>query len=341
MSILFKKTRIGGGLNLRNRFVRSATYEAFADNEGCCTPELLKCYSDYSKGEVGLIMSSCTQVDPMGKHHPTMLSLVTEKSITSYNKLVTAVQSEKSSIGFQLVHSGMAAKPHLIGGKKPETPDTMSRADIERVIENFGKAASAVYALGSNAVQIHCSANYLLASYLSEHTNHRADEFGGNTTKRFEIVSRIISQVRKSTPSPFTVMIKMNGWEDDQTGLKLENAIKIAELAADQGVDAIEVNAGLVGQNFSEFKYAKAIKAAVKVPVISTGGYRTLSQMENSIKANECDFIGLSRPLIREPDFVRLMREGKTTTSKCISCGACLVNTSRNEKPLRCMQEKK
>jgi 2,4-dienoyl-CoA reductase-like NADH-dependent reductase (Old Yellow Enzyme family) len=59
MKTLFDETRIGPML-LRNRLVRSATWEAMADEAGRLTPRLLELYRQLAEGGGGLISTSAT-----------------------------------------------------------------------------------------------------------------------------------------------------------------------------------------------------------------------------------------------------------------------------------------
>ncbi len=55
MSNLFT-TKMIGNIEIKNRFVHSATYECMADNNGEVTDKLIKRYSKLAKGGVGLII---------------------------------------------------------------------------------------------------------------------------------------------------------------------------------------------------------------------------------------------------------------------------------------------
>jgi len=116
----------------------SATYEAMADLRGCVTPALTKCHTDLAAGEISLVISGCAHIDPRGYHHPTMLSLLNEDVQQSLGALAHAMHCLHTPLAVQLCHSGGMSKPALV-----ETAATMSLAGIERVVENFARAARA------------------------------------------------------------------------------------------------------------------------------------------------------------------------------------------------------
>jgi 2,4-dienoyl-CoA reductase-like NADH-dependent reductase (Old Yellow Enzyme family) len=322
---VFSKVRING-LVLKNRFVRSATFEALATNDGCVTPSLTKTYTTLADGEVGLIISSCTLVDPHGRHHPTMLSMLSDDSQTSIGRLASNVHKHRCPFAVQLVHAGSLAKPQLTG-TPVETPNTMNHSDIDRVVANFVRAARMAFSIGVDAVQVHASGPYLLAQFLSPNLNHRSDAFGGTQAKRTEVVRRIISDIRRAVMKTQPLLVKINGT------VAVDDLVQTAKICADAGADAIEV----LDHQSGGSSRLRAIRRCVGVPLISSGGFRELEHMEEVVREGVCDLVSLSRPLIRQPDLVALFRQGKVKVAQCIGCSGCLAWTSMRENPLRCV----
>jgi 2,4-dienoyl-CoA reductase (NADPH2) len=82
---------------------------------------------------------------------------------------------------------------------------------------------------------------------------------------------------------------------------------------------------------------ARAIKAAVGVPVICTGGFQTASVIEKAILAGDCDAVSAARPLIANNDLVEMFKRGQDRADKpCTYCNRCLVNVVEN--PLGCYE---
>jgi 2,4-dienoyl-CoA reductase (NADPH2) len=83
---------------------------------------------------------------------------------------------------------------------------------------------------------------------------------------------------------------------------------------------------------------ARAIKAAVPVPVICTGGFQTASVIVKALQASDCDAVSIARPLVANNDLVETFRSGKDRADKpCTYCNKCLVNVVEN--PLGCYDE--
>ncbi|OHT09808.1 NADPH dehydrogenase [Tritrichomonas foetus] len=336
---LFSNIKINN-LVVPNRFFRSATYEALATRNGSATDDLINLYRSYKK--VGLIMSSCTLVDPRGRHHPTMLSLVDSDACKSFSRLSDAVHDEGSAFGVQLAHSGMFSKIQYLNGHQPETPKNMTKNDIERVIHNFGQAARAARDSGADCVQLHCAGPFLLGSFLSHVSNDcRNDEFGSDTVeKRSEFMRQAICEVRKNLPMNFPVLIKLNGCSQPSF-INHEDILKICQIAENAGANAIEIAVDRDPKTkLPDYSVVSRVKTNAKVPIISTGCYTVLKEMEEAVKSGRCDMIGLSRPLIRQPGIVGMFYSGKAEKATCKNCNGCLAYTSGQENPLKCILDK-
>jgi 2,4-dienoyl-CoA reductase-like NADH-dependent reductase (Old Yellow Enzyme family) len=70
-----------------------------------------------------------------------------------------------------------------------------------------------------------------------------------------------------------------------------------------------------------------------------TGGNRSVDHMEKLLQTNEIDFMGMARPLIREPDLPnRWLRGTGDKSSTCISCNGCF-NVIMRGKTAYCTQD--
>jgi 2,4-dienoyl-CoA reductase-like NADH-dependent reductase (Old Yellow Enzyme family) len=338
---LFTRQRLNG-MWLKNRFVRSPTYEALATTSGLVTPGLTKLYSDLGDGQIGLLLTSCTLTDPRGRHHPMMLSILSDAARTSLGHLASDVHRHGACFGVQLVHAGTQAKPEYLGRLPVEGPDSMSRADIDRAIQNFISGAQLAFSNGADVVELHSNGGYLLASFLSPKSNHRTDEFGGTQAARTEVHRRIIAGIRKAVLPTHPILVKLNGFAGGPTGLSVPEAVEVAKLCEAAGADGIEVFAGMPpGGKKVNRAHTSAIRKAVKAVIIASGGFVELKDMEDAVAVQKyCDMVSLSRPVIRQPDLVKLFREGKVTRADCIGCNGCSKATSIKENPLRCVLKK-
>jgi hypothetical protein len=170
MSMLFTPVRIGS-MEVPNRFVRSATFEAMATDDGHVTDELADLYARLAQGEVGLIVVSLVAVHATGAAYPRQLTLGTDEAVADVQKIVGAVRARgQSRVVFQLAHSGRQGDPRVIG-KRPKGPSAvvrdpvyffrageMDEDDIEAATEQFVRAAVCCREGGADGIQIHAVA---------------------------------------------------------------------------------------------------------------------------------------------------------------------------------------
>lgn len=160
---------------------------------------------------------------------------------------------------------------------------------------------------------------------------------------------KILEKARLLVGHEFPILIKMNFDDFIKGGLKKDEAIKIAKIIIEAGIDAIEVTGGTSSNNplhesakgITDEKdeayfvsYAKALKNHVSIPVILVGGFRSLTVIDKLLTDGIVDFISMARPLICEPGLIKRWKDGNIKKAKCISCNKCKENISKQS--LRC-----
>jgi 2,4-dienoyl-CoA reductase (NADPH2) len=107
------------------------------------------------------------------------------------------------------------------------------------------------------------------------------------------------------------------------------------KLFRDQWVDAGVPADKIEGLNLPD---SRAIKQAVPVPVICTGGFQTASVIRDAITRGDCDGVSMARPLVANNDLVKKFADGRDRAEKpCTYCNKCLVHVV--EHPLGCYEE--
>lgn len=366
MSSLFEETRIGD-MTLKNRLIRSATWEGLATSDGACTDQLVAFISRLAEGGMGLIISSFTYVLPGGKGLPKMGGLDRDDYIPGYRKMTTAVHQRGGKIALQLVHSGAQTKTKWIEGYTPLAPSAvedptyrtmpreMTLEQIEEIIEAFRQAARRGVEAGFDAIELHGAHGYLLNQFLSPYTNRRTDQYGGSAQKRSRFICEVYQRIREAVGPGFPLLIKINCDDFVEGGATLEDWIFLAQRLSEMGIDAIEVSGGTaasgklgpnrtgVGSMKKEAYFlpqAREIRRAVDVPLILVGGIRSPQLMEQVLTEGTVDYFSMSRPFIREPHLVRRWQSGDSSKAKCISCNLCF-RTSLGETGLTCGYERK
>jgi len=348
-SKLFEPNSIGT-LKVKNRFVRSATWEGMADEDGACTSRLVELTGELAIGEVGLIVSSHAFVSPEGQAGPWQLGIYDDGLISGLRQMATAAHDGGSTIVAQLAHAGLQAatpltKTGAIGPSSLPRDDgthckEMTLADIQQTVDAFVAAAARAKKSGYDGVQIHAAHGYLLSQFLSPYYNRRQDGFGGCTANRARIVLDILVRIKSTLGEDFPVLIKMNSEDFIDGGLTVDDSLQTARLLEEAGIDAIELSGG-TADAASQFKpvrrgrlpsedkevfyrdAAKRYKESIDVPLIVVGGIRSYSVAEGLVDDGLADFVSLSRPLIRKPRLVSRWKSGDTAKSECGSCNLC------------------
>lgn len=353
-------------MQLRNRIVRSATWEGMCAADGRPSARLAGCYAELAKGGAGLIISGYTFVSPEGKQLPGKMGIHTDDFAGDHRRLTQAVHDAGGSLAIQLVHAGGQADPDQIGrrpvapsavkvGQFPVEPEELMVAQIHEIKAAFGRAAYRAKAWGYDAVQLHAAHGYLINQFLSPLTNRRTDEYGGGIENRVRFLMQVYEEVRRTVGEDYPVMIKLNAQDHQDGGLSLSDAVYAARMLDTAGIAAIEVSSGTAGSgklgpvrskiNSPEkeaynLELARGIKEKVACPVMVVGGFRSYSVAQDALERDKMDFIAMSRPFIREPQLPNRWCSGDRAPAACISCNKCFV-PGLKEGGIYCVAEKK
>lgn len=364
-NILFGPAKIKN-LELRNRFIRSATYDGCAD-DGYVTDKQVNLYITLSEGGVGLIITGITHVHNSGQISKFQNSIAGDDFIYGFKRLTAAAHKWGAKIAVQLFHAGREARFPKSIDRVPIAPSFLeadlyfkgiyraaTEDEIWEIVRAFSDGARRAREAGFDAVQIHGAHAYLLSQFLSPYTNRRDDEWGGNFKSRLRLHREIYQDIRRKVGEDYPVFIKVGVQDGFPGGLEFSEGKLAATFLAELGFDALEISQGLRGQSYedTEFRtkinslnreayyrsWCAEIKKKVDVPVVMVGGLRTFQLMEEIVRNKEADFISLSRPLIREPSIINDWKSGDRHRAECISCNKCFDGLRRGE-TLRCIQQ--
>ena len=315
-------------MTLKNRLVRSATWEGIANPDGSITEESYEIYDELAKGGVGAIITGFTSVALNDYYFGGMMRLSDDNLIPQYKKLTDIIHSYNIPVITQLA---LGAYYRPAGSRFEQVePDNMTVDEIHLVRDQFIEAAVRAEKAGFDGVQIHVAHFFFLSRFVSPAVNHRKDEYGGSAENRVRLVVEIINGIKEKVPS-LHITAKINSSDFTYGGLDEDESLAQCRLLCAAGLDSIEVsgNGTSVGgirphKNEAYFvPFAAKLADEVKTPVIAVGGMRSLDVMEEVLNKTKIELISLSRPLLREPDLPNKMKDGISTVSKCVSCNAC------------------
>jgi 2,4-dienoyl-CoA reductase-like NADH-dependent reductase (Old Yellow Enzyme family) len=334
---------------LKNRFVRSATWEGMANDDGTSTPQLDEMLAELAAGGVGLVIPGYAYVAPEGKDAPGQLGVWSDEQIPGLARMAGAVHEAGGSIALQLAHAGCFGEKALSGldaiGPSPlETEDgpvgrAMTRDELMAVSQAFAAAAVRAQAADFDAVQVHAAHGYLLSQFLSPFFNRRTDGYGGELGRRARLLVEVIAAVRGAVGLDYPVLVKLNAEDFLPGGSSVDDMLRVAVLLEAAGIDAIELSGGTgleAGLSFSrvgrpapgepEAYYevaARRYERTIGMPLMLVGGIRTFETATRLVAQGATDYVALSRPLIREPRLIERWRAGDTAPARCTSDNGC------------------
>lgn len=311
-------------LKLKNRLVRSATWEGIAAPDGGISEIAYDIYAELAQGGVGGIITGFTSVAANDRYFGGMMRLSDDELIPQYRKLTEIIHKADCPVIAQLALGG------FYRGTQLTEPDSMTREEIQSVIRQFVEAALRAERAGFDGVQIHAAHFFFLSRFISPAVNHREDCYGGSAENRARILLEILSGIQKAAPA-LHVTVKINCSDFTPGGLTEAESLEICRLLAEAGIDSIEVSGngtsvGGIRAHVNEgyfVPFAARVAKEVSVPVMAVGGFRSGDTMEAVLEQTELQALTLSRPLLREPDFPRKLMEDPAAVSKCVSCNRC------------------
>lgn len=352
MKTLFDKTKIKN-MELKNRFIRSGTWKALAEENGHLNEEIINLYEELAKGGVGLIMAGYSYVSKDEKPNPKMLGIHEDSLIEEYKVLVDRVHKYGAKIALQLAYGGSQCthpdynKMIIYGPSAVEnietgiTPIEATKENIKEIINMFADAAVRAKKAGFDGVQIHAAHGYLLSQFLTPYYNRRQDEYGGDIHNRARIIYETVEEIRNRVGEDYPVMIKINvtdGMERNR-GLIEEEAIELSKKLDEIGIDLIETSGGNLssGEEVITFKTklhkvenqsyfaetASDIAKEVCTKVSLVGGNKNFNRMNQILNSTKIEYFSLSRALFSEPDLINKWMENKDYKAKCVSCNHC------------------
>lgn len=304
-------TLIINKLELRNRFLRSATMETLGD-QGMVTDDLLAFYQELARGEIGLIVTGGVYAKKDGQTAPGQLAGDTDKVIPGLKRRATVVHENGGKIAAQLLHTGWNARPEVtgfqpVGPSATVHPRTglqvreLSGDEVHELVELFVQAAQRVIEAGFDAIQLHGAHSHLISSFLSPATNRRQDEWGGSPEKRSNFVCRIYRGIRKLAGRHYAILIKLGLMDYHPEGKPISEGIDTARVLETEGIDAIEVSEGLEADPVHHIRRdatspyyledCRQARQALSVPLGLVGGMRALRDMQAVLDDGVADLL--------------------------------------------------
>ncbi|KLU67411.1 NADH oxidase [Desulfosporosinus acididurans] len=312
-------------LALKNRLIMPPMATAKSGIDGGITQDILNYYEEKTKGGyLSLVIIEHSYVTLAGKASKNQLSVAEDSLIDGLKKLSNLIRNNGSKTVMQVNHAGSAASEEVTG-MKPVGPSAISnpskenavmpisldKEGIKEVVNDFKEAAVRVKKAGFDGVEIHSAHGYLLNQFLSPLTNKRTDEYGGDITGRIKIHLEIIKAIREAV-GDFPILLRMGATDYREDGLTIEDSQKAASAFAQAGVDILDISGGMCRYSLPGVQepgyfapYSAAIKAAVSIPVIVTGGITKTEDAEVILRDKKADLVGVGRAIYKDSNWAQ------------------------------------
>lgn len=295
---LFEPASIGP-CRLKNRLIRSATFEGMSDSEGYPLPEYRHLYQRLASGGVGGIITGFAYISPEGKAmQPGQAGIDREEMIEFYLPITEVVHQFNCKIFMQLAHTGRQTRKKetrmdVYGVSKQRSlyfggsPRELTTEQVYSLIKRFGEAAVYAKAAGFDGVQVHAAHGYLIHQFILPSINHRKDEFGiqditGIGTKFLELV---LEEIRNKCGRNFTLLVKVSGSDDYFTKFTSEQFANLIRFFDAQKADGLEISYGTMDNALNIFRGDIPLKVILKHnPIFKTGsGIKGVQKLLNNV----------------------------------------------------------
>lgn len=324
--LLHESLAVNGKLTLCNRLVLPPMDTELSDPQtGKITDELLAYYEERIRGgHIGLVILEHCFIAPEGRANPRQVSLADDSVIEPLRRLTDIAHAHGTAIIAQLSHAGSMASPTVTGiadffgpsaivnsGKRQKNegaPREMTKEEILVLEEQYAQAARRAKAAGFDGVELHSAHSYMLNQFYSPLTNCRTDEYGGDLTGRLRIHMETLTKVRRQVGEDCLVAVRLGGSDYMAGGNTIDDAVESSRRLEAAGVDLLDLSGGMCRYLMPDRPYpgyfsdmSSAVKAAVSVPVLLTGGITEAAEAERLLAEGAADLIGVGRAMMKDP----------------------------------------
>lgn len=331
MSHLFQPLTISG-LRLANRIIVAPMCQ-YSARDGSATDWHMIHLGHLALSGAGLLILEATAVSPEGRISPQDLGLYSDANEAALARVFSAVRAHSPiPLALQLAHAGRkgSSRPPWDGGAQipsdqpggwkteapspvphasgEDPPNALDRSGMDRVREDFVRAARRAARLGLDGIELHGAHGYLLHQFLSPIANKRDDAYGGSLENRMRFPIEVFEAVRAAFPKERPVWMRISATDWVPGGWDVEGTVALAQALKARGCAAIHVTTGGVSPEQAiklgpgyQVPYAQRVKAEVGLPTIAVGLITEPEQAEGIIANQEADAVSLARAMLYDP----------------------------------------
>ncbi|MEU2541193.1 NADH:flavin oxidoreductase/NADH oxidase [Streptomyces iakyrus] len=293
-------------------------------------------YAARATGGTGLIIVEATAVSPQGRISPYDLGIWNDTQVAAFRRITRFLTAQGTVPAIQLAHAGrkastdrpwkggapvgpdehgwqpVAPSPLAFDDRHP-VPDELTTGQIKDVVEQFAAAARRALAAGFEIAEIHGAHGYLINEFLSPHSNHRTDAYGGSYENRTRFALEVVDAVREVWPDdkPLFFRVSATEWLEDG-GWTADDTVRFAADLRAHGIDLLDVSTGGNASGVRipttpgyQVPFAARVRNETSLPVAAVGLITDVEQAEKILANGEADAVLLGRELLRNPSWAR------------------------------------
>jgi len=302
-------------LNLKNRIVLPPMATAKALEDGSISEEILSYYDEKTKdGDLALVIVEHSFISEEGRANKNQLSVASDEMVEGLKKLSTLLHKNETLGVMQINHAGLYAKPNdpfILPAGPSAVPGQnihiLKREGLDQIIKDFAAAARRCKEAGFDGVEIHSAHGYLLNQFYSPLINKREDAYGGSLINRIRLHVEIIRAVRKEVGSDYPLFVRLGACDYKEGGTTIEDSVYASSVFEKEGVDLLDISGGYCGYVHPTEKsqgyfreITEALKKAVDIPILLTGGITDLEAADAILEKNQTDLIGIGRAIYKD-----------------------------------------
>ena len=325
--------------SFRNRIVLSPMCQ-YKAKDGVVNDWHFQHYSRFAFSGLGAAFIEATGVSPEGRIGHGCTGIWSDSHVEGLSKIAKIFNEYNCLSGIQLAHAGRKASylrpwdgaspitekdkvepawqtigPSAIPiNNSSPVPKEMTVEDINKVREDFKKAAQRADKAGFDIIEIHGAHGYLLHSFFSPLSNQRNDQYGGSFENRIRFALEIIADIKSVWPDNKPLFYRLSSIDAPGQGANLEDNIKLAKSLKSVGVDVIDCSSGgitgspvLTKSKFIpgfQVPYSEKIKKDAEISSMAVGAIISADQANEIISNKRADLVAMGRELLADTQWV-------------------------------------
>lgn len=340
-STLSEPFKLPNGTLLPNRIAKAALSECLAGEDFAPDKRIKQLYRRWSTSGAGLTITGNVMIDRRAIGEPGNVVVEDERHMADLVEWAEIVRSNNSVGLVQINHPGRQAPrsltPQPVAPSPIAAPGTaglfaqpreLTTDEIEEIIRRWATTAGIVTRAGFDGVQIHGAHGYLVSQFLSPLSNQRTDQWGGSPENRRRFLLELLAAVRAEIGNG-VLAVKLNSADFMKGGFTEDESIDVVRALAEAGIDLLEISGGtyssaaMLGVGGTAAKdstrqreayfldYAERLRAELPdLPLMLTGGFRSIEAMADAVASGAVDLVGLGRPMTVDPETPAQLLDG-------------------------------